>query len=266
MLSAAMGGNGQNCSTRRSSIQSARVLDRGRTRRQRHSLHCHGGFAIRRNHEGPQRHRDRSCPAASLTHAVMLRCGSVLLDPRRMDYTAPATAAGRRRRPPPPFSSPDLGIQRLRVHFLRPGSSFNGALSSSASARSRFSFELSASSSFNRLASDTVIPAYFAFQLEKVASEIPCRQRRSFVVRPGFSFRRHRSDLLCAKSLRIHCPLPLSGLYRRAGLGQGFRSGAAAARHPVPSDGGALAGGLKNGMREPICGRVPDFTCPVCTC
>ena len=42
--------------------------------------------------------------------------------------------------------------------------SFKAELSSMASARSRFSFPFSSSSCFSRLASETSIPPYFAFQ------------------------------------------------------------------------------------------------------
>jgi hypothetical protein len=43
----------------------------------------------------------------------------------------------------------------------------------------------SCSSSFNRRASDTVIPAYLAIQLSNVASEIPWRRHKSLVFAPA---------------------------------------------------------------------------------
>ena len=43
-------------------------------------------------------------------------------------------------------------------------------------------------------------------------------------LRSGLGFLQHCNDLLFAKSLRLHCPLPLSGLYYRSGLNSGFRS------------------------------------------
>src|SRR5438132_1433693 len=59
----------------------------------------------------------------------------------------------------------DRDALRLRAHHFRCSRSFRAALSSSASASRRLSLAFSCSSSFSRRASDTVIPAYLAFQL-----------------------------------------------------------------------------------------------------
>src|SRR5207237_5136185 len=66
-----------------------------------------------------------------------------------------------------PFRQPpsDSFALRLRADHFRWSRSFRADLSSSASASRRLSLAFSCSSSFSRRASDTVIPAYFAFQL-----------------------------------------------------------------------------------------------------
>ena len=56
-------------------------------------------------------------------------------------------------------------LLHVRAYHFRLSSSFRAALSSSDSAKSFFRFAFSASSSFSRLTSATVIPEYFAFQL-----------------------------------------------------------------------------------------------------
>lgn len=56
-----------------------------------------------------------------------------------------------------------LALHGGRRHFFY-SSSFIAAMSSICSVKSRFSFAFSSSSAFSRLASDTVIPEYFAFQ------------------------------------------------------------------------------------------------------
>jgi len=48
-------------------------------------------------------------------------------------------------------------------------------------------------------------------------------------LRSGLGFLQHCNDLFFAKSLRFHCPLPLSGLYYRSGLNSGLRSNASCA-------------------------------------
>src|SRR5260370_6845747 len=68
-------------------------------------------------------------------------------------------------------------------HFFArtPGSP---AASSICSANSFFSLTFSSSSCFRRLASETFIPPYLAFQLYSVASETPCLRARSAVFPP----------------------------------------------------------------------------------
>lgn len=53
------------------------------------------------------------------------------------------------------------------------------------SANSFFSLAFSSSSALSRLASDTSIPPYLAFQLYRVASEMPCLRARSAVFAPA---------------------------------------------------------------------------------
>ena len=72
----------------------------------------------------------------------------------------------------PPFAHPVTGLEMSDSFPLRGGrqnsfarKSFSAAWSSIASARSRFSFAFSLSSSGRRRASDTSSPPYFAFQL-----------------------------------------------------------------------------------------------------
>src|SRR4051812_3734983 len=72
----------------------------------------------------------------------------------------------------PPFAHP-VGIHQMSDsfpfpsgrHLFFPKRSFSAALSSMASARSRFSFVFSSSSILSRLASETSIPPNLAFHL-----------------------------------------------------------------------------------------------------
>ena len=59
------------------------------------------------------------------------------------------------------------------------------AFSSASSAYIRFSFTFSASSSFSRLRSATLVPAYFDRQLKYVARLIPCLRTRSAIGTPA---------------------------------------------------------------------------------
>src|SRR3972149_3082515 len=67
--------------------------------------------------------------------------------------------------------------------FVR--SSFSAAWSSIASARSFFSLRFSSSSDRSRLASDTSMPPYLAFQLYSVAYEMPRLRATSAVFAPA---------------------------------------------------------------------------------
>jgi hypothetical protein len=64
-------------------------------------------------------------------------------------------------------------------------SSRSAAASSICSASNFFSFAFSSSSCFSRLASETSMPPYLAFQLYSVASETPCLRARSAFVAPA---------------------------------------------------------------------------------
>src|SRR5690606_34959736 len=74
-------------------------------------------------------------------------------------------------------------------------SSFSAAASSIWSASSFFSFAFSSSKAFRRLASDTSIPSYFAFQLYSVTSLTPCLRARS----PAFA------PASCSRSTAMIC-------------------------------------------------------------
>src|SRR5690606_4009103 len=74
-------------------------------------------------------------------------------------------------------------------------SSFSAAASSIWSANSFFSFAFSSSRAFRRLASDTSIPPYFAFQLYSVPSLIPFLRARS----PAFA------PASCSRSTAMIC-------------------------------------------------------------
>src|ERR1041385_9419177 len=80
-------------------------------------------------------------------------------------------------------------------HFFV-SSSFSAAWSSIDSAKSFFSLRFSSSSARRRLASDTSMPPYLAFQLYSVASEIPCLRARSGRLRAGLVLAEYRDDLL----------------------------------------------------------------------
>src|SRR5690606_3353451 len=69
------------------------------------------------------------------------------------------------------------------------------------SASSFFSFAFSSSRAFRRLASDTSIPPYFAFQLYSVASETPCLRARSPAFAPASCSR--RTAMICSSVNRF---------------------------------------------------------------
>src|SRR5271163_4168111 len=83
--------------------------------------------------------------------------------------------------------------------FVR--SSFSAAWSSIDSANSFFSLRFSSSSDRRRLASDTSMPPYLAFQLYRVASETPCLRAKSAVVYGVLSLRHLRLARWCSLSL-----------------------------------------------------------------
>src|SRR5271157_601691 len=78
--------------------------------------------------------------------------------------------------------------------FVR--SSFSAAWSSIDSANSFFSLRFSSSSDRRRLASDTSMPPYLAFQLYRVASETPCLRAKSAVFAPASCSR--RTPIICS--------------------------------------------------------------------
>src|SRR5580704_10823635 len=135
----------------------------------------------------PQQNMDASIAVAALhrrdlfdprTYSAALRSPAAIAVQRARDKYQPARA--RHTEVPFRHQHGHRFAPRLRAHHFRPRRSFRAALSSSASASSLLSLLFSASSSLRRLASDTVIPAYFAFQLWKVASDIPWRRHSSF--------------------------------------------------------------------------------------
>ena len=74
------------------------------------------------------------------------------------------------------------------------------AFSSASSAYIRFSFLFSASSSFSRSNSATLVPAYFDRQLKYVARVIPCLRTRLAIETPASpSFRMYSApfETLC---------------------------------------------------------------------
>src|ERR1700689_5794308 len=80
-------------------------------------------------------------------------------------------------------------------HFFA-RSSFSAAWSSIVSAKSFFSLRFSSSSDRRRLASDTSMPPYLAFQLYSVASEMPCLRARSPVFAPASCSR--KTAIICS--------------------------------------------------------------------
>jgi hypothetical protein len=81
-----------------------------------------------------------------------------------------------------------------------------------ASASSFFSLLFSSSSAFRRLASETSMPPYLAFQLYSVASDTPCLRARSAVLAPLMLLQHTDNHLF-----REPCALHLSVLHE-AGL------------------------------------------------
>src|SRR5690606_7199310 len=85
-------------------------------------------------------------------------------------------------------------------------SSRSADASSIWSASSFFSFVFSSSRDLRRLASDTSIPPYFAFQLYRVASLTPCLRARSAAFAPDSCSR--RTPMICSSENRFRfiCP------------------------------------------------------------
>jgi hypothetical protein len=79
----------------------------------------------------------------------------------------------------------------------------SAALSNIASASSFFSRRFSSSSDFSRRASETSSPPYFAFHLQKVASEIPCRRHTSGL-RPRLGLPQNPDYLFLAEPAALH--------------------------------------------------------------
>src|ERR1700722_12814614 len=90
-------------------------------------------------------------------------------------------------------------------HFFA-RSSRSAAASSICSANSFFSLAFSSSSCFRRLASETSMPPYLAFQLYSVASETPCLRARSAVFAPASCSR--STPIICSSVnlARFICP------------------------------------------------------------
>jgi len=99
-------------------------------------------------------------------------------------------------------------FSRLAQFFL--SSSVIIALSSSASAKSFFNFAFSDSGDFNRLASDTSIPPYFAFQLQNVTNPVLLAYRYRFY--PGLVLFQCLDDLLFRNPLLHQSAAPSLGL------------------------------------------------------
>src|SRR5665213_1192488 len=93
--------------------------------------------------------------------------------------------------------------------FVR--SSFSAAWSSIDSASSFFSLRFSSSSARRRLASDTSMPPYLAFQLYSVASEMPCLRARSAVFAPASCSRRTAMICSSVNLIRFISPSLLRG-------------------------------------------------------
>src|SRR6266576_2861489 len=105
-------------------------------------------------------------------------------------------------------------------HFFA-SSSRSAAASSICSARSFFSLAFSSSSCLRRLASQTSMPPYLAFQLYSVASETPCLRARSAVFAPASCSR--KTPMICSSENRFRfiVRLPCQGrtLTPRGGSG-----------------------------------------------
>src|SRR6202041_3647200 len=92
----------------------------------------------------------------------------------------------------PPFRQAHHGLKMRDAFALGGGpyhffdrSSRSAAASNICSANSFFSLAFSSSSCFSRLASETSMPPYLAFQLYSVASETQCLRARSAVLAPA---------------------------------------------------------------------------------
>src|SRR5690606_8303802 len=85
-------------------------------------------------------------------------------------------------------------------------SAFSAAASSIWPASSFFSFTFSSSRAFRRLASDTSMPPYFAFQLYSVASLTPCLRARSPAFAPASCSRRTAMICSSVNRFRFICP------------------------------------------------------------
>src|SRR5580693_9342709 len=95
-------------------------------------------------------------------------------------------------------------------HFFA-RSSRSAAASSICSAKSFFNFAFSSSSCFRRLASETSMPPYLAFQLYSVASDMPCLRARSAVFAPASCSR--STPMICSSVnlARFICPSLFQG-------------------------------------------------------
>src|SRR3984957_4755922 len=125
-------------------------------------------------------------------------------------------------------------------------SSRSAAASNICSANSFFSLAFSSSSCFSRLASETSMPPYLAFELYSVASETPCLRARSAVFAPAScSF---STPMICSSvnRARFICPSLFQGrtLNPRGGKSQWQVSRVGDVR--LRGDG-AAAGGLDGG-------------------
>ena len=78
------------------------------------------------------------------------------------------------------------------------------AFSNASSAYSRFSVAFSASSSFSRLSSARLVPAYFDRQLKYVARLIPCLRTRSAIGIPVLVFLHDANDLTLREPGLLH--------------------------------------------------------------
>src|SRR5690606_32834632 len=113
----------------------------------------------------------------------------------------------------PPFRQAACGPQMRqgaalggRPYHLFDRSSRSAEASSIWSASSFFSLAFSSSSAFRRLASETSMPPYLAFQLYSVASEIPCLRARSSAFAPASCSRRTAMICSSVNLLLFICP------------------------------------------------------------
>ena len=98
---------------------------------------------------------------------------------------------------------------RLSLSVVRKAIRASAAMSASASGCAR-----------SRAASDTVSPSYFAFQLKKVASLIPCLQHRSAVFTPAACSR--STPMICSSVNRLR---RITRLHMTSKLTSGMTSG-----------------------------------------